>query len=108
MGPVLLFGAGGVDLELTRDVALAAAPLDESRANDLIDRTRVATLIAGYRGKPALDRAALVAALIGLSRLAVDAGDAISEIDVNPFVLMEKGGVALDGLVALNLRPSCA
>ena len=108
MGPVMLFGAGGVDLELTRDVALAAAPLDEARANALIDRTRVATLIAGYRGKPALDRAALVAALIGLSRLAMDAGDAIAEIDVNPFVLKEQGGFALDGLVALNLEHSGA
>jgi hypothetical protein len=68
----------------------------------------VATLIAGYRGKPALDRAALVAALIGLSRLAMDAGDAIAEIDVNPFVLKEQGGFALDGLVALNLEHSGA
>ena len=89
-------------LELTKDVALAAAPLDEVRANALIDSTRVATLIKGYRGRPALDRAALVEALIGLSRLAHDAGDAIAEIDVNPFLLMEKGGVALDGLVVLE------
>jgi hypothetical protein len=101
MGSVVLFGSGGVDLELTKDVALAAAPLDEARANALLDRTHVATLIKGYRGKPALDRAALVKALIGLSRLAHDAGDAIAEIDVNPFVLLEKGGVALDGLVVL-------
>ena len=102
MGSVVLFGSGGVDLELHKDVALAAAPLDEAKANALIDRTKVAALINGYRGKPALDRAALVKALIGLSQLAIDAGAAISEIDVNPFVLMEKGGLALDGLVALN------
>jgi acyl-CoA synthetase (NDP forming) len=102
MGSVVLFGSGGVDLELTKDVALAAAPLDEVRANALIDSTRVATLIKGYRGRPALDRAALVEALIGLSRVAHDAGDAIAEIDVNPFLLMEKGSVALDGLVVLE------
>ncbi len=102
MGPVILFGAGGVDLELIKDVALAAVPLDAARANALIDSTRVATLINGYRGKAALDRGALVEALMGLSRLASDAGDAIAEIDVNPFVLRERGGLALDGLVALN------
>ncbi len=100
MGAVVLFGSGGVDLELHRDVALASAPLDEARANTLIDRTRVATLINGYRGKPALDRKALVKALIGLSHLAVDAAGSIVEIDVNPFVLMQQGGLALDGLVA--------
>ena len=102
MGPVILFGAGGVDLELVRDVALAAPPLDEARANALIDRTRVSKRIAGYRGKPALDRDALVEALVGLSRLVCDAGDRLDSIDVNPFLLREKGGVMLDALVVLK------
>ena len=101
MGPVILFGAGGVELELTRDVALAALPLDTDAANALIDSTRVAKLIAGYRGKPALDRKALVKALLGLSALAMDAGPRIRSIDVNPFLLKRRGGVALDALVVL-------
>lgn len=102
MGPVILFGAGGVDLELTRDVALAAAPLDEARALALIAATRVGHLIDGYRGKGPKDKAALVRALIGLSHLVVDAGDRLEAVDINPFLLLEKGGVALDGLVVLN------
>jgi acetyltransferase len=102
IGPVILFGAGGVDLELTRDVALAAPPLDAARANALIDRTRVSKIIAGYRGRPALDRAALVEALIGLSRFVADAGDKIDSVDINPFLLREKGGVMLDALVVLK------
>jgi acetyltransferase len=102
MGPVLLFGSGGVDLELVKDVALAAPPLDAARAAGLIARTRAGTLVKGYRGKPALDRDVLVAALVGLSDLMLDAGDRIASIDVNPFLLRRKGGVALDALVVLN------
>ena len=60
MGPVILFGTGGVDIELVKDVALAAPPLDEARALALIGRTRAARLIDGYRGRPVLDRYALV------------------------------------------------
>jgi acetyltransferase len=102
MGPVILFGTGGVDIELVKDVALAAPPLDEARARALIERTRASKLIDGYRGRPVLDRDALVAALVGFSNLVVDAGDAIDSIDVNPFLLRPKGGVALDALVVLN------
>ena len=102
MGPVVLFGSGGVDLELTRDVALAACPLDEAGALQLIARTRAGTIAAGYRGRPALDRKALAQALVALSHLMVDAQGAIAEVDVNPFLLRERGGVALDALVVLN------
>jgi succinyl-CoA synthetase beta subunit len=102
MGPVILFGAGGVELELTRDVALAAPPLDERAAKALTARTRVSQLIRGYRGKPALDMKALTSALIGLSQLVIDAGPRIDSIDVNPFLLKRRGGFALDALVVLS------
>jgi len=102
MGPVILFGSGGVDLELTRDVALAACPLSEADALDLIGRTRAGVLVGGYRGRPALDRQALVEALLAVSSLMHDAGGAIAEIDVNPFLLTQKGGFALDALVVLK------
>ena len=106
MGPVILFGSGGVNLELLKDVALAAPPLDTSRALALIERTRAGILMKGYRGRPALDCNALVAALVGLSNLVLDAGERIASIDVNPFLLRQKGGVALDALVVLNDRRS--
>ncbi|HTI87648.1 MAG TPA: acetate--CoA ligase family protein [Alphaproteobacteria bacterium] len=101
MGPVVMFGSGGVALELYRDVAFAAPPLDAHRAEDLIARTRAAKLIAGYRGSKALDRKALVEALVAFSRLVSDLGDRLHSIDVNPFVLRPKGGVALDALVVV-------
>jgi acetyltransferase len=101
MGPVILFGAGGVELDLNRDVALAVPSLDKRAVEALIARTRVSQLIAGYRGKPALDKDALVKALLGLSQLVIDAGPRIVSIDVNPFLLKRRGGVALDALVVL-------
>jgi acetyltransferase len=101
VGPVILFGTGGIELELYRDVALAPPPLDERRALALIAATRAGLLVHGYRGRPALDVKALVAALIGLSRLMLDAGGRIQSIDINPFLLRRRGGVALDALVVL-------
>jgi acetyltransferase len=105
MGPIILFGAGGVDLELHRDVVLAALPLDEAGAQALIARTRVSQLIAGYRGKPAYDKKALVKALIGLAQFAMDAGARLQSVDINPFLLKRRGGVALDALVVLSPSP---
>jgi acetate---CoA ligase (ADP-forming) len=101
VGPVILFGTGGVELELYRDVALAPPPLDEARALALIEATRAGKLVHGYRGRPALDVKAAVAALIGLSRLMMDAAGRIQSIDINPFLLRRRGGIALDGLVVL-------
>jgi acetyltransferase len=101
VGPVILFGTGGVELELVRDVALAAPPLDERKALRLIERTRAGRLIEGFRGRPPLDRDAAVAALLALSQLVLDAGPRIESIDINPFLLRPRGGVALDALVVL-------
>ena len=97
-----MFGSGGVALELYRDVVFAAPTLDEASANALIDRTAAAQLINGYRGAPALERGAVVRALIGVSRLAIDLDENLDSIDVNPFVLCRRGGVALDALVVLK------
>ena len=102
MGTTVMFGSGGVALELYRDVAFAAPTLDEASAEALIARTRAARLIDGYRGAPALDRKALVKALMAVSRLAGDLGDRLESIDVNPFVLRRRGGTALDALVVLG------
>jgi acetyltransferase len=101
MGPVIMFGSGGVALELYRDVAFAAPPLDARKAEALIARTKAAKLIAGYRGAKPLDMQALAAALAAFSRLIVDLGPRLHSVDVNPFLLRAKGGVALDALVVL-------
>ena len=102
MGPVVLFGTGGIDIELMKDVALAGAPLDAAEAKQLIHKTKAGVKMKGYRGKPALHEASAVKALVGLSNLMADAGNRIASIDVNPFLINSKLGVAVDGLIVLN------
>jgi acetyltransferase len=102
MGPVVLFGTGGVDIELLKDVALAGAPLDEAEARALISRTKAGVKMKGYRGKPALHEPSAVKALVGLSNLMADAGSRIASIDVNPFLINARTGVAVDALIVLN------
>ncbi|WP_426421527.1 acetate--CoA ligase family protein [Bradyrhizobium genosp. A] len=102
MGPVVLFGTGGIDIELMKDVALAGAPLDEAEARLLIGRTKAGIKMRGYRGKPALHETSAVKALVGLSNLIADAGDRIASIDINPFLINARTGVAVDALIVLN------
>jgi acetyltransferase len=102
MGPVVLFGTGGIDIELMKDVALAGAPLDVAEAKALIGRTKAGVKLRGYRGKPALHEASAVKALVGLSNLMADAGSRIASIDVNPFLINARAGVAVDALIVLN------
>lgn len=104
VGPVLMFGAGGVLLELTRDVSFGAVPLPPWQAKAMIERTAAGRLLRGYRGAPACDKASVLAALSALGRLAHDLGDAIESIDINPLVSRPagQGAVALDALVVLR------
>ncbi|MGY3603346.1 MULTISPECIES: acetate--CoA ligase family protein [unclassified Bradyrhizobium] len=102
MGPVVLFGTGGVDIELMKDVALAGAPLDAEEAKQLIAKTKAGIKLKGYRGRPALHEASAVKALVGLSNLIADAGNRIASIDINPFLINTKLGVAVDALIVLN------
>lgn len=108
VGPVVMFGGGGTALELYGDVAFADPGLDAARATALVNRTKAAKLLDGWRRQPAHDRAAVETALVALGRLARDFGDIIAAVDVNPFVARGagKGGVALDALVVL--RPGAA
>ena len=78
MGPVVLFGTGGVDIELMKDVALAGAPLDAAEARELINRTKAGVKLKGYRGKPALHEPSVIKAIVGLSNLMADAGNRIA------------------------------
>ncbi|MFC7695786.1 acetate--CoA ligase family protein [Bradyrhizobium sp. GCM10028915] len=106
MGPVVLFGTGGVDIELMKDVALAGAPIDATEAAKLIRRTKAGVKIKGYRGRPALNKGSVISALVGLSNLIADADGRIASIDVNPFLLTAKSGVAVDALVVLRNHAS--
>jgi acyl-CoA synthetase (NDP forming) len=104
-GPMVMFGLGGVAVELFRDVAFASAPLSAARAEALVDASRGAALLKGWRGGPALDRGALVEALCALSHFAAAHRDTVESVEVNPFLVRERGACALDALVAFRQRP---
>jgi acetate---CoA ligase (ADP-forming) len=108
MGLVVMAGSGGVLLELTKDVAFAAPPLTREKARAMIERTHAARLMRGYRSSPVLDIDAVIDALIGLGRIAEDSADVVQSIDINPFVVLPRGGFALDALlVPLVSPPPC-
>ena len=92
MGLIVMAGAGGVLLELMKDVAFCAPPVSREKALDLLGRTQAGRLIAGYRGSAPRDKEAVVNALVGLGRLAVDLEDVIESVDINPFVALPQGG----------------
>ena len=98
-GPVLAFGAGGVDTEILDDVALRVAPLDPAQARDLMAETRIGRILAGTRGRPAADLDGLSQALGLLSQLMLNFPQ-IREVDLNP-VLVFPGQ---PGLLALDAR----
>ena len=100
-GPTIIFGAGGTSVEVVDDVATGLAPLDEILAGDLIDRTRISKLLAGFRDEKPADRAALIRALLGLSQLAVDF-PAILSVDVNPLLADHDAVIALDARVEID------
>ena len=105
-GPIILFGHGGTAAEVLADRCIGLPPLDDILARDMIGRTRVAKLLAGYRGRPPAKLAAISDALIALARLAADLPEVV-ELDINPLLADETGVLALDARVALH-RPGAA
>lgn len=101
LGPAILFGSGGVSVEVVGDTAMALPPLDGVLAADVIDRTRISKLLAGYRDRPPAQRAKIIEALCGLSQLAVDFG-CVMAVDVNPLLADEHGVIALDARIEID------
>lgn len=100
-GPAILFGAGGTAVEVVNDTAVALPPLDDVLAGDLIERTRIGRLLAGFRDRPAADREAIAAALNGLSQMVVDF-PCIAAVDINPLLADADGIVALDARIEID------
>ena len=102
MGPVVMFGMGGVMVELFKDVSFAPATLDRAQARAMVRATRAGAMLDGFRGRKPGDIDALCDALVSLGRLARDLGDVIEAVDINPLLVCEQGVVALDALVVLR------
>ena len=100
-GPVLLFGTGGVAVELLEDTAVALPPIDSALAAALVERTRAGVLLAGFRGRVPADVAAVQAALVALSHMIEDL-PCLRAVDVNPLVADADGVLALDARMVID------
>ncbi|HEY3527737.1 MAG TPA: acetate--CoA ligase family protein [Nocardioides sp.] len=104
LGPLVMVAAGGVLVELVADRAVALPPLDRETALAAVDRLAVSTLLDGYRGSAAVDRTALADALVALGQLAVELGDHLDAVDLNPVVVGPDAAYVVDALL-LPRRP---
>jgi len=101
IGPIIMVAAGGVLAEIYRDRSLRLAPVDLATAQEMIAEVRGLAALAGYRGQPAGDLAALAQAVVALSALATLDDPAVLEADINPLIVRPTGCgvIAVDALV---------
>lgn len=100
-GPVVMVGHGGVAVEVLADRALGLPPLNEDLAREMIGRTRVSRLLAGYRGRRPADLAAISRVLVALGQLASDVPE-LAELDINPLLCDADGVLAVDARIGLR------
>jgi acetyltransferase len=104
LGPVLLFGTGGVMVEVYNDVALRRCPITRSEAQAMIAEVKGARLLQGFRGRPAADVEALADTLVRVSHFAMHMEGQLTELDINPLMVLPRGqGVkTVDALVVFR------
>ncbi len=103
LGPVLLFGSGGVMVEVYNDVALRLCPITRGDALEMIDEVKGARLLRGFRGSPPADVDALADVLVSISQMAVNLEGRLAELDINPLMVLPAGSgvVAADALAVV-------
>jgi acetyl-CoA synthetase (ADP-forming) len=103
-GPVVLAGSGGILVELLRDLELGMAPVSHGQAVEMLRTLRLAPVLDGVRGQPPLDIEAAAKCIVGMSWLAADLGERLSDAEINPLVLRERG----QGALAVDVRATIA
>ena len=102
LGATILFGSGGVMVEVYNDVALRLCPIDKSDALEMISDVKGARLLEGFRGLPAADIDALADTLVRVSQMAAQLDGSLAELDINPLMVLPKGqGVKAADAVAV-------
>ena len=98
-GLLLVMGSGGVFAELTGDARHCLLPVTTEEIRDALAQLRIWPVLQGYRGSPPADVGALVDAVAAVARLAERHAGEVTEIEINPFLALRKGGIAADALV---------
>ena len=101
VGPMVMFGLGGIYVEVLRDVVLRLCPLLDRDADEMIREVRMYRLLEGVRGEPPRDLAALAETLLRVSQLA-ERHPRIQEMDINPLLALDRGAVAVDARIGVG------
>jgi acyl-CoA synthetase (NDP forming) len=102
-GPALMFGIGGILVELLEDVSFRIAPITEYDAKEMIHEIKGFPILDGYRGKPKADINAIVNTLLTISELVIK-HEEINEMDLNPVFIYEKGLICVDARIILKKK----
>jgi acetyltransferase len=100
-GPVVLFGLGGIYVEVLQETSLRIAPINRFEAEEMISELKSSAILKGIRGEPPSDRDSLIEHLLRLSQLMVDFPE-IEGVDINPLIVLEKGALAVDARILLK------
>jgi acetyl-CoA synthetase (ADP-forming) len=100
-GPALMFGFGGIFVEVLKDVAFRIAPITRLEAQEMITEVKAYPILRGYRGQPPADVNAIVEILLNTSKLVMDHPE-IKELDLNPILVYEKGAITVDARIILE------
>ena len=106
-GATVMFGLGGIFVEVYRDVVFRIVPLAERDAREMIREVKGLPLLTGFRGRPPGDLEAIARVLLRVSRMAEELPE-IAEVDLNPIVIYERGGLLLDARILLHLEETPA
>ena len=99
-GPILIVGAGGVMVELVKDVSVRLLPVSENDIRDMLGELKISTLIDGFRGGGPTDKDALIAGIKGLADFFLDHRTWLADIEINPLMVRPKG----KGICAVDIR----
>ncbi len=100
-GPVMMFGLGGIMVEVLKDVAFRLVPLAARDANQMIDEIKGAAILGGVRGQPPADKAALRSAMLKVSKF-VQKHPEVQELDLNPMLVYKDGAIAVDARIVVS------
>ncbi|KJS17135.1 MAG: hypothetical protein VR69_06460 [Peptococcaceae bacterium BRH_c4b] len=101
-GPVIMFGLGGIFVEVLKDVSFRVAPLSPGDASDMIEEIKGFAVLKGVRGKPPVDIEAIADVILKISALVTDYRDSIEELDINPLIVYPRGIKAADALLVVR------
>jgi acyl-CoA synthetase (NDP forming) len=106
-GPLIVVGAGGINVELYKDVAVRLAPITEDEALEALASTKISRVLDGWRGAPPADKKAAAKAIVAVSRYIADFADVVAEVEINPLAVFEdgKGCLALDAVIVAKGKP---